>query len=213
MIFNKNDVIVFAGDSITDCGREYPSGEGAPVKNPFGSGYVSLVFSYLYAKYPELHLRIINKGIGGNRSSDLVKRYNDDILAHNPNLVYLMIGVNDVWRHFDTPYQVGSHLTKEEYKNNLETMIKMTLTKKSKLIILSPFFLEANKEDLMRKMLDEFTLEAKALSKQYNLLFIDIQKAFDNVLKHITTHELSRDRVHPNITGHMIIANEIINNI
>ncbi|MDD4000400.1 MAG: SGNH/GDSL hydrolase family protein [Bacilli bacterium] len=209
MLLKKNESIVFAGDSITDCGRIRPEGEGAPVANPFGNGYVNLVFGYLHSKYPSLHIRVINQGISGNKSDDLLKRY-DEILDLNSDWVFLMIGVNDVWRRFDCPEIKRLHVCPEQYQNNVEEMIQKTIVKQTKMVILSPFIIHQNEEDEMKKELKKYQGILKDLSKKYNLDFIDIQAEFDKILNYITTFELSKDRIHPSITGHFVIMQSIM---
>jgi len=209
MLFKKNETIVFVGDSITDCDRKKPEGEGTSAYNPLGTGFVNLMYGYLHSQYPQLHLRIINQGISGNRSRDLCARY-DEILNLQPDWIFLMIGVNDVWRLFDCPEVDYLHVGVNDFRRNVEDMIIGTGKTKSKLIILSPFMMETNLSDQMRKKLAEYQAVLKELSAKYSLPFIDIQKAFDKVLSDITYHEMSRDRVHPNIVGHMIIMKTIM---
>src|SRR4051812_26396774 len=99
MIFSKHDKIVMIGDSITDCERKRPVGEGK--NDALGKGYVSLVHAMLHARYPELALRVVNMGIGGNTTRDLKQRWETDVLDLKPDWISIMIGINDVWRQFD----------------------------------------------------------------------------------------------------------------
>ncbi|MDD4000570.1 MAG: GDSL-type esterase/lipase family protein, partial [Bacilli bacterium] len=188
MLFKKNQTIVFAGDSITDCDRKKPEGEGAPAFNPLGNGYVNLISGYLHSQYPELHLRIINQGISGHRSVDLVKRW-DVILSLNPDWLLLMIGANDVWRLFDCPEIDYLHSDVGEYEKNIEAMIIKTQATKTNLIILAPFMMELNLEDPMRKELLIYQNSLSKLTQKYQVPYLDIQTAFDNLLKNIHNHE------------------------
>lgn len=210
MLFKKNEKIVFVGDSITDCERKRPEGEGAPAFNPFGNSYVNLVFGYLHSQYPDLHLRIINQGISGHKSSDVCARY-DEILNLNPDWIFLMIGINDVWRFFDCPEIDYLHIDVDEYRKNVEDLITRTLNTKAKMIVLSPFMMETNLDDPMRKKLLAYQEALKEVVDKYTLRYIDIQAAFNRLLQDITYRELSRDRIHPNITGHMLIMKTIMN--
>lgn len=101
MIFQKNQTIVFIGDSVTDDDRARPVGEG--LWEALGKGYVKLIDTFLQVDYPELNLRVINMGIGGNTSRDLVGRWDTDVTALDPDYVVVQIGINDVWRQFDSP--------------------------------------------------------------------------------------------------------------
>ncbi len=209
MLLKKNQKIVFVGDSITDCERKKPDGEGAPTFSPFGNGYVNLLFGYLHSQYPELHLRIINQGSNGHRSNDICDRY-DDILNLNPDWIFLMIGANDVWRLFDCPEIEHLHNSITDYRNNIEDLICRTIKANRQLVIMSPFMIENNLADPMRKTLLDYQNVLKELTNKYGIRFIDIQEAFDKLLENITNHEISRDRIHPNITGHMLIMKTII---
>ncbi len=104
MKINKNDKLLFIGDSITDCGRARPVGEGVGDES-YGSGYVNLVRGLLAVDYPEYNIRVVNMGISGNNICDLAKRWQTDVFDQNPNWLSIMIGINDVWRQFDRPFQ------------------------------------------------------------------------------------------------------------
>jgi len=209
MIFKNNETIVFAGDSITDCGRLRPDGEGSLAVNPYGNGYVALTFAYLHAKYSRLRLRIVNKGISGDRSADLLNRYHD-ILSLQPDWIILMIGINDVWRHFDSPEKKDLHIDKTVYRNNVETIINRNKEEKVKTIVLSLFMIENDRGNRMRKMADEYRFVLRDLVQNHNLPYIDIQECFDSALDNPGLYELSPDGVHPNIIGHMIIMQALM---
>lgn len=213
MILKENDFIVFFGDSITDCGRNKQYGEGHYVDNPHGNGYVGLIFSYLRTKYPNLHIRVANKGISGNRTWDLLERIKEDVLDLHPSYMSLMIGVNDAWRMFDFPDMPDYQMTDEEYQNNIEKIVLDCQKQNIKVIMMSPFMMEINKSEPMMKKILCYASICKRIACKYNLIYIDIQEAFDILLKNITTHEISRDKIHPNMTGHMLIARTFINSI
>ena len=101
MIFNDYDRIVFAGDSVTDMESAQPVGEG--LFDNVGRSYVRIIENMLSAVYPEVHVRVTNAGIGGNTSRDLLARFDRDVVQLNPDWVSICIGINDVWRQFDTP--------------------------------------------------------------------------------------------------------------
>ncbi len=86
------ETMLFIGDSITDCGRR-----GAEA--PLGSGYVSLFSELATARYPDRQIRYINKGIGGNKITDLSERWRDDVLFHKPDRLSIKIGINDLHSH------------------------------------------------------------------------------------------------------------------
>src|SRR6056297_3628243 len=86
--------ILFQGDSITDAGRTAGVGE-------LGNGYPYLLATRLWAQFPGHNLTVVNRGISGNRSRDLVKRWDEDALELQPDLISILIGINDTWRYFD----------------------------------------------------------------------------------------------------------------
>jgi len=208
MILEKNAKLVMIGDSITDTGRTRPIAEG---RGTLGSGYVNLVNAFLYAFYPELNIRVVNMGISGNTSRDLKERWQSDVLDLHPDYVSVMIGVNDVWRQYDSPQLPERHVYIEEYRENLEYLIKQTKDKVKEMIIITPFYIELNKDDLMRKTLLEYQAVCKELAEKYNLIFVDCQKEFDRVLQYQHSCLYAWDRVHPDTSGHLLIAKAFLN--
>lgn len=210
MILEKNSKLIMIGDSLTDTGRVRPVGEG---RNALGNGYVNLVNAFLYAFYPELNIRVINMGISGNTSRDLRERWQNDVLDLQPDYVSVMIGVNDVWRQFDLPQIPEYHVYVNEYRDNLEYIIKQTKDKVKQMIIIAPFFIEINHEDRMRALLLEYQHICKELAGKYDLIFVDCQQEFDHVLNYHHSCFLAWDRVHPDTTGHLLIAKAFLNAI
>jgi lysophospholipase L1-like esterase len=204
MRIKKNSKLLFIGDSITDCGRARPIGEGKD--EGYGSGYVNLVRGILAADYPELQIRVINMGISGNQVPDLEARWKCDVIDLKPDWLCIMIGINDVWRQFDRPYQPETHVYLDEYKKTLDKLVSSTIKKVEGLILMTPYFIEPRKDDPMRKMMDEYGAVIEDIAKKYNTLFIDTQEVFDKITEHIPTAALAWDRVHPNIRGHMVLA-------
>lgn len=196
--------LVMIGDSITDCGRVRPAGEG--MDGELGNGYVSLVQALINATYPAQQLSIINMGIGGNTVRDLVARWPTDVLALQPDWLSIMIGINDVWRQFDTPSPTAGHVSWAEFSQTLENLVGTTRPRLQGLILMSPFFIEPDRTEPMRAMMDEYGAVVRELAERYDALFVDTQAAFDVAMTHIQPTALAGDRVHPNLTGHMILA-------
>ena len=115
MIFKHMDRIVFAGDSVTDMESAQPVGEG--LFENVGKSYVRIVENMLAAFYPEVYLRVTNSGIGGNTSRDLVQRFDRDVVSLKPDWVSICIGINDVWRQFDSPAIPDEQVSPEEYRS------------------------------------------------------------------------------------------------
>ena len=206
MLLNETSAIslLCIGDSITDCGRDR-----ATAGTDLGDGYVRQVDALLRAHYPQLNLQVLNTGISGNRVTDLEARWQEDVLALEPDYLSIMIGINDVWRHFDSPHM--DQIDLETYAAKLEGLILQTLPVVKGLVLMSPFFLEANPSDPMRMQMDAYGTAARKLAERNQLPFVDLQAAFDRWLAQQPTQQLCGDRVHPNHVGHNIIASALLN--
>ena len=204
MLFKSHETILFTGDSVTDAGRKRPVGEG--LWEGVGNGYVRQIDTILNVAYPENLYNIVNTGISGNTSKDLIARWQTDVLDIKPDYVSICIGFNDVWRHFDEPASQHKHVSIDEYRQNLQKMIELTKDNVKGMIFLTPYYMELNKDDLMRKKMDEYGNIVKELARQYNCLCIDLQKEFNEYLKYRYSAYIMWDRVHPGWIGSMIIA-------
>jgi lysophospholipase L1-like esterase len=207
MKLERGSKFIFIGDSITDCGRTHPFGE-AP--HGLGNGYVSLVDAMLQSAYPHLQVQTINVGVGGNTVRDLDGRWSRDVTALKPDWVSMMIGVNDVWRQFDRPHHHEIHVSLQEYKDTLENLVSQTRDIVRGLVVMSPFFVEPNTDEPMRKLTDDYGAAAKQVAEQYDAIFVDTQRAFDKVLEYYHPTYLSADRVHPTLVGHMVVARALM---
>jgi lysophospholipase L1-like esterase len=204
MKLDKHSKLVMIGDSITDCGRAQPVGEG--MGGALGSGYVSLVDALLGAAYPELGIRVVNMGTGGNTVRDLQARWQTDVLDQKPDWLSVMIGINDVWRQFDSPLRPEIHILPDEYERTLDALLSQTRPIVQNIILLTPFYIEPNRADAMRARMDEYGAIVRRLSEKHGTLFVDTQAAFDAVLTALYPATLAWDRVHPSLTGHMVLA-------
>ena len=205
---NQKKTVMFTGDSITDCDRARPVGDGF---GKMGSSYVSRIFVDTWADFPTHNIHYLNSAISGNTTKMLLNRFDTDILAYHPDYVFIMIGVNDAWRHFDGSKFTEILISPEESGKNMEQMILKTLETGAKPVIVSPYFLDRNFEDPMRKMVDEINVQYKMLAEKYNIGYIDVQAVFDEYLKTGSSYILSSDRVHPKSVGISIIARTIYN--
>jgi len=199
------------GDSITDCGRKKPEGEGR--NDALGNGYVSLVDAFLQSTYPELGIRVVNMGISGNTVRNLKERWQTDVLEHKPDWLSIMIGINDVWRQYDVPQIVERHVYIEEYEQTLRELVELTKPTLKGLVLMTPYYIEPNEKDGMRAAMDQYGAVVQRIAQQYGAIFVDTQKAFASVLEHIYPATLAWDRVHPNMAGHMTLAKSFLNAI
>ena len=198
--------LLFIGDSITSGARNFNHpGEGR-TDDAYGSGYVLLVKSLLEVTHPALRFRVVNKGIGGHTVRDLAARWQTDVLDLQPEWVSVMIGINDVWRQFDSPLQTESHVGLEEYTTTLRALLATVRPSLKGLVVCSPYVIDTNPTDPMRAAMDRYAAATRAIAEELDALFVDTQKPFDTYLRHHHPNQLCWDRIHPSATGHMLIA-------
>ena len=204
MLFGKNDKIVFIGDSISDFDRKRPVGEG--LNNGWGSSYVADVGALLISTYPQLNLQVVSMGIGGNQAQDLETRWQSDVMDLSPDWVSVLVGINDVWHRFNYTRIPGRQVTSEDYRACLTRLIERTLPAVKGMILMTPYFMEPNRQDPMREAMDEMGGIVRDLAAKYSLPCVDLQAAWDELFTHMHPCNIAWDRIHPNQTGHMVIA-------
>lgn len=198
--------ILFQGDSITDAGRDRDNDVNV------GVGYPLLVKASLGLESPGKY-EFVNRGISGNRVVDVYARIKNDIINLRPDVMSILIGVNDVWHEFaESPNGVDADKYFKIYDMLIEE-VKSALPD-IKIIIMEPFVLKACATE---EKWDSFNLEvkkraemAKKIAEKYNLPFISLQDGFDGLAKNIEASYWLRDGVHPTAMGHEYIKNEWI---
>lgn len=208
MIFEDLDRIVFAGDSVTDMGSVNPVGEG--LFDNVGRSYVRVIENMLAVYYPERRVRVTNSGISGNTSRDLLQRFDRDVVDLKPDWVSICIGINDVWRQFDSPAILSDAVDTEEYEKNVEQMILKVKDSVKGIFILTPYYMEPNREDMMRKRMDEYSAICKKLADKYGCIFVDFQKMYEDYCKIRHSSYIAWDRIHPNQVGATLMAREFL---
>ncbi len=200
-MLNKNSLILFQGDSITDTGR---TGSTDPAAS-LGYGYPAKIAETLANDYSDLGVSVINRGISGNRTWDLLERWDKDCIEIKPDVFSLLIGVNDTWRRYDS----GLLTTAEEYEANMRTLLDRVVNETgAKIILLNIFLLDVTEDKAqMRPDLAEKQAVIAKLVEDYDVTYIDIQKKFDEMVADGTAMtDLSEDGVHPTDFGHKVIA-------
>ena len=198
--------ILFQGDSITDCGRRRDS------FTSMGDGYAYLVKSELGLAEPAQH-EFLNRGIGGNRIVDLYARLKCDIINLKPDVMSILIGVNDVWHEFgENPNGVDADKFYKFYCMLIEEV--QAALPDLKIFILEPFVLEGTsttKEDRWAGFSTEVPKRAamaKKVAEKYGLPFVPLQAGFDKLLESAPADYWLIDGVHPTSIGHQFIKNE-----
>ena len=202
MKIKNRDVIFFAGDSTTDDNK-------LQTMDGLGHGYVRLVRNALAAFRPREEFTIVNAGVSGNKSGELLERWERDVTACNPNVVFCMIGINDVWRHFDSISGSQYFVSAEEYEKNLE-QIESKVKGVREFVWMLPFFMESNRTDAMRRMTDEYAAVMKRVAEKHGRRVLDTQAEFDEYMQSRAGQSISWDRVHPSEIGSMLLARAIL---
>ncbi len=207
-MIKKGQKMVCIGDSITDCGRR---GEQAP----FGIGYVKFFRDMVIAGYPERNIEIINKGIGGNTIIDIQQRWKDDVIYHKPDWLSILVGINDEHRVL-RKVPDWTDLVPEKFKKHYDEILKETKEKLScRIILLEPFYISVDRSGswrgFVRKELLPYRNIVADLSKKYKTFLIKTQDIFDRQLRYRESETFCGEPVHPNQTGHVLIANALFN--
>ena len=186
-----SQLTVFIGDSVTDCGRL--------IEPPFGDGYV-----FNIAQSGRLAGEIINVGTSGHRLVDLENRWNTDVLAHNPTLVSVAIGINDTWRRYDDNDPTSVEDFEERYRRVL------TATKahgNPDLVLCEPFLLEVRNEmNTWREDLDPKIAVVHKLAAEFGAKLVPFDQRLKAIAQEMAMAELADDGIHPSKLGHEIMA-------
>ena len=202
---NTGDVILFQGDSITDAGRN--RADIAPNNaKMLGTGYSFLAASDLLLNNPAKDLKIFNRGVSGNKVYQLAERWDADALAFKPNVISIMIGVNDFWHTLTNGYTGTIETYRSDYKKLLDRT-KQALPD-VKFIIGEPFAVNGVKSvtDKWYPKFNEYRAVAKEMASEYNAPFIPYQTIFDEAIKAAPGSYWTGDGVHPTLAGANLMA-------
>jgi lysophospholipase L1-like esterase len=201
----KDQVILFQGDSITDSGRDKED-TGFNTAGNLGSGYAMLAGAALLNKYETLNLKIYNKGISGNKVYQLAERWDKDCLELKPDVLSLLIGVNDIWHKLNGDYNGTADIYRNDYKALLERTIKALPN--VKLIICEPFAVKGVKavDDTWYPEFYDYQKAAREIAKQFRATFIPFQSVYDEAQKRAPGSYWTGDGVHPTLAGAQLMA-------
>ncbi|MDF2433760.1 MAG: hypothetical protein JWP44_3391 [Mucilaginibacter sp.] len=202
---NQNDVILFQGDSITDWGRNHA--KSAPNETgSLGTGYALLTAGQLLLQNPQKNLQIYNKGISGNKVYQLAERWDADCLALKPNVLSVLVGVNDYWHTLTSGY-TG---TIENYISDYHKLLDRTkqALPDVRLVICEPFAVKGVKavDEKWYPTFNLFRKAARDIATEYNAAFVPFQSAFDKALESAPGNYWTIDGVHPAIPGEALMA-------
>jgi lysophospholipase L1-like esterase len=202
MMFKENSVILFQGDSITDCGR---SREADAVNCGLGGGYANMIAAELLAKEPEKQYKIYNRGISGNRIVDVYARWKIDGVNLKPDVLSMLIGINDIWHEFGSNNGVEADRFDQFYRMVLDWTLKELPD--IKLVICEPFALPCGAiSDEWTPILKERQAIVKKIADDYKATFVPFQAMFDEAMTKAAPEYWAADGVHPSIAGHNLMA-------
>lgn len=195
--------LLFIGDSITDAGqREY---FGANL----GQGYVNMIAGHLYRHYIPLQLNILNQGVGGDKLTDLVTRWQVDCLDLNPDIVTIQIGINDIWHRLsaEIPYTESIlELFKENYGYLLGTLIEREI----EIILIEPYVLPFPEDrSQWRPYVDKMIQAVSEMADEYGATLVKLDDALNQAGDNLGYEAITgADGVHPTSLGHAFIADQ-----
>jgi len=197
-------VVLFQGDSVTECGRNRavadPNSAG-----PLGTGYPLLVASAELAAHADRGLKFYNRGTSGNRIPDLEQRWAADTIALKPDVLSILIGVNDYW-HTKTHGYKG---TVADYETGYTALLQATrrALPSVRLVVIEPFVLRCGAVDASWfPEFDERRAAAARVARQVGATFVPMQARFTQLASRGTPEYWAADGVHPTAAGHGLIA-------
>lgn len=202
--FNPNQSLLFIGDSITDCQRrEFPYA-------PLGWGYVHFAANFLLAAKPHINLTIENRGIGGDTTRDLLIRWKQDCIALKPDIISLMIGINDLWyKYGESTESQQYHVPADEYKKNLRHMLTQTTEKcGAQLILMEPYMFCDDPANPMLQDLNAYIDIVHTMANEFDAILVPVHSAYMELKDKRPAEQWADDTVHPTMWAHAWIAKQ-----
>jgi len=195
----NGDLILFQGDSLTDGGR-------CGTADGLGNGYVAMVRALMVARHGDLKVTIANRGVSGDRSVELLARWQADCVALRPQVLSIMVGVNDVWR-LRGAWNGQTFVDAAEYRANCSAMISQALAVGVRtLAIASPTTICEENDSELSRLLEERAAIVRELAAQFGCRYVPTREAY---LKALSDHREVRwttDGCHPTQAGHALLA-------
>lgn len=199
---------LFFGDSVTAADRKYGTDD-------LGDGYVSYINGHLRTVFNHAEFRVINKGFDGHRAQNLLLRLNKDCLEYKPDILTILIGVNDCWKAIDTGIEHDQEIT-EAFERCLKEILRKVKEKlpNCRIVLMEPFLIPAqqNKEDWRITLYSK--IEAvRRLSRAFGIEYIPLDGLFAEACALNDPNSYSIDSVHPIADGSRLIAEHWIKRV
>ena len=213
----SGETILFIGDSITDCGR-------MNAERPLGNGYVKQFRDLLVMREPAKRVAIVNKGISGHTIVDLRNRWTDDVLREKPDWLSIKIGINDLHRTLaNTPQAVPAKMFAQVYDDILARTRKAL--PKCRILLIDPFYISTDRAAALRRpessagagsfraqvldVLPQYLATVHRMSRKYRTRLVQTHAIYQKLLKFQAPDLFCGEPVHPNLTGHLVIAEAV----
>ena len=193
--------ILFQGDSVTDGGRDRRN------FHDMGNGYPLYASKFISEEFPNRKFEFINLGISGNRTGQLFDRLYEDAIKLNPDVISILIGINDIWHRHDSQHiETSDEQIEANYRAILRCLRKQT---NAKIVMIAPYILDCDDKDQMREDLAKILTIIKSLAEEFADVYIPLNQLFEESLK-IQPHAqyYSEDGVHPNPEGAEFIGKQ-----
>lgn len=190
-------VILFQGDSVTDAGRSRED------LTDLGPGYPAFTAQKIREDIPDADIQFVNRGVSGDRVRNLVARFDEDIAKINPDIITILIGVNDTWRKFDRDDPTSA----EQFAETYETLLKMIKERThAKIVIAEAFVLYNMGRNEFREDLDLKLDQTRLLAMKYADAYVPLDDLFAAACVGNDPRIFSDDGIHPNDGGRKFIA-------
>ena len=201
----KNMTILFQGDSITDAGRQNRQKPKRNDQKSMGNGYASMATGSLLASDTSLNLSIFNRGISGNKVHQLDARWQRDCLDHKPDVLSILLGVNDIWHGLNGRYDG----TVQKYEDDYMSLIDRTrkALPNVQIIICEPFVLKCGAvNEKWFPEFDHYREAARKVASKNSSVFVPFQEMFDRAIRYAPPQHWAADGVHPSAHGAALMA-------
>lgn len=201
----KGMTVLFQGDSITDAGRQNRKKPNPNEQASMGNGYASMAASALLTTRPELSLSIFNRGISGNKVHQLDARWQTDCLDHQPDILSILIGVNDIWHRLNGRYDGTVQRYEDDYMSLLERTRKALPD--VQLVVCEPFVLKCGAvNEKWFPEFDHYRAVARKVADKQLATFVPFQEMFNRALHYAPPQHWAGDGVHPSLHGASLMA-------
>lgn len=202
-LVRPGDVVLFQGDSITDTGRSRDKAAEPNNQAALGNGYAFMAAANLLTSTPDL--KVFNRGISGHKVFQLADRWQADCLDLQPNVLSILIGVNDIWHKRNGKYDGTVEVYERDYNTLLERTVKAM--PQVKLVICEPFVLRCGAvDDSWFPEFDDYRAAAKRVAEKAKAVFVPFHSIFEAAVKLAPPEHWAKDGVHPSPYGAALMA-------